>query len=473
MKNELSLRQKLQTKLSLRQKLGLELLTKNELELFEYLKEEMESNPLLDPAGEDTVSLPEDGEEFSGFDENWDMYIKSGQPISNSGDYHDLIIESYSGGKNWKDDIELEFGTLKLTEKELEVLRDMLDMLDEDGLLRDYRAIMDLHGLTEQEFEDIHSIFLMSVPPGVGGRDLAESFAVQLHFRGMAEDELFDIVTANAERIKKEDPESLLAGYGISGAKLERYASVIRSLSEHPIPRGEDPSVYIYPDVTVRREENGFNITVSERYDSYFTVNRGYVSMLGDPALGAESRKFLKIYFQRYKNIKNALERRRDTLIRITETLISEQADFFEKGPREIRPLTRATVAGLLDLNPSTVTRAVQSKYIQTDFGLFPMGMFFTGASGSVSTSESGDVSRNKVLEALKKLVDEEDKQNPLTDQQLTDALESGGFNISRRAINKYRGIMNIPPRRERRQAKDHGRIVGGSGSDGGKGDRK
>ena len=327
----------------------------------------------------------------------------------------------------------------------------MIDALYDDGFLRDYGHILTKYDISEDRFEELRALLMVTAPPGVGAVTLAESFEAQLHFRGIAEEDLLTFIREHAESLKNSDAASLLAQHGVKKEKISEYESIIHSLSTSPAPEDKEIPSYVFPDITVKRDNEGYSISVSDKYDGYFTVNTDYVDMMDAKELKKEGKAFLSSYYQRYKAIKTALSKRRDTLVKITAVLLDQQREFFESGPKHIRPLTRSDVADKIEMHPSTVSRAVQDKFIQTDHGLFPLEVFFTGTSGSVSTEDSGDVSRIEVLEAMKDMVEKEDKHSPLTDQQITEMLEKQGYKISRRAVNKYRAKLNIPPRKERR----------------------
>ncbi len=453
MKNELSLQQKQQLSLTVMQKISLELLNRNQLDLQEYLKEEAEINPFLEPVpAQEAVSLPEDGESFSGFDENWDLYTRSASSHLPRDFNPDSFMESLSRPEEWSDLLLRDIRLSRIPEEKKALLEDILDRLDENGFLSSQRELMEKYQISEQDFEEVLGSFFLLAPPGVGARSLEECYRLQLQARGLEDPLLERIVTEKAEAIRRKDFHEALDGYGLDAGEVARIERILSSLSPRPLPEEDLPASLVLPDLFIRRTEEGFRAEVSEKYQSYFTINSRYVKMMRSSEMGQEGKNFLKKYYQNYVMIKTALDRRRETLQRLGEALIEKQRGFFEKGFSHLKPLTQAEAAELMEVHPSTVSRAVRDKFVQTEFGLFPLGIFFTGVAGTVSSTHGEQVSRTLILQAIKEMVDREDKKDPLTDEEIALELEKRGYQVSRRAVNKYRGMIHIPPRKERRQ---------------------
>ncbi|HDS02699.1 MAG TPA: RNA polymerase sigma-54 factor [Firmicutes bacterium] len=453
MKNELILQHRQQLSLNVMQKISLELLNRNQLELQEYLKEEASLNPFLEPArDEESVALPEEEEAFSGFDENWEIYSHSTSSHLPKDYSPDLWLEQLSGPRDWKEELLRDIRLSKISPQQEEILADIVEQLDDEGFLTDAKSLRKKHSLTEEFFEEILHLFFLLAPPGLGARTHGECFVLQLRARGLEDPLLEEIVTKHSEAVGKKDFDKALDDYELSPGEKKRFERILNSLSPRPVPDEETPVTALVPDLFIWRDEKGFRVEVSQKYQAYFTLNSQYVRMMQSPDMGQQDKKFLRKYYQNYMMIKTALERRRETLFKLGEMLIEKQSSFFEQGLDGLRPLSQAEAAEQMSVHPSTVSRAVKDKFVQTDFGLFPLGIFFKGVGGAVSSSSGEDVSRTVILKALKEMVDKEDKKQPLTDDEIAKKLDQMGYQVSRRAVNKYRGLIHIPPRKERRR---------------------
>ena len=452
MKNELSLQLKQQLSLTVMQKISLELLNRNQIELQEYLREEASLNPFLEPVpAQEEVSLSEDEENFSGFDENWDLYAGSTASHLPRDFNPDYLMESLSRPEEWTESMQRDIRLSRISEEKKALLADILDNLDENGFLSSQKELMEKHGISEESFDEVLGIFFLLAPPGVGARTLEESFRLQLQARGLDDPLLEKIVTEKSDAVRRRDFHEALEGYALDSGEALRVERILSSLSPRPLPEEDLPATAVLPDLFILRREDGFRVEVSDKYLAYFTINPRYVEMMRSADMGQDGKKFLKKYYQNYIMIKTALDRRRETLQKLGETLIQKQRAFFEKGFSHLKPLTQAEAAEIMDVHPSTVSRAVRDKFIQTEFGLFPLGIFFTGVTGTITSTHGEQVSRTVILQAIKEMVDEEDKRNPLTDEEIAGELKKKGYQVSRRAVNKYRGMIQIPPRKERR----------------------
>jgi len=162
-----------------------------------------------------------------------------------------------------------------------------------------------------------------------------------------------------------------------------------------------------------------------------------------------DARQFIQKNIRSAQWLIGAILQRRDTVRRVVEEVFAVQRDFLEQGEEALKPLPMADVAAKVGVHVATVSRAVSGKYIQTPRGIFPLRMFF---SGGTTTAGGEEVSWDAVKVKLKEIVDHEDKSKPLNDDELAEALKGSGVVIARRTVAKYRGLLDIPPARKRRQ---------------------
>src|SRR5436853_2417238 len=174
-----------------------------------------------------------------------------------------------------------------------------------------------------------------------------------------------------------------------------------------------------------------------------------YRKMIKDRTVDKKTREFLANNVRNARWLIESIEQRRSTIQRVIRAVLDAQAEFFDKGPEFLKPLPMIQVADQLGIHVATVSRAVSEKWIQTPRGVFPLRRFF---SGGTTNAEGEDMSWDAVKEKLKTVIAEEDKNNPLNDDEIVDKLKEQGIELARRTVAKYRKILNIATARQRRE---------------------
>jgi RNA polymerase sigma-54 factor len=324
---------------------------------------------------------------------------------------------------------------------------DLIYSLDENGYLHiDEPSFLERYNLQQEELDYyIHALQQLE-PIGVGARNLQECILLQL------EKDNDDAPTFVKEVIRDHFQAFAEKKWTQIAKKLEVDISSIQQVADyiqkfHPRPGAcyakENPS-YIIPELIVRTSAEGIVVTLfdgtivkvqyNEEYNQFFT---GKV----DP----DVQKFLHEKQQDYSWVIQSLQQRSETILKVGKKIVEKQQQFFLEGPEKIRPLTLKQVSEEVGLHESTVSRAVRDKYMQTPFGIFEMKYFFTTAVKTSMFSEEEAVSSTQVKKAIQKLIKNENKQKPLSDQKIVQQLKEKGFDVSRRTIAKYRDQLNIP----------------------------
>ncbi len=283
-------------------------------------------------------------------------------------------------------------------------------------------------------------------PPGVGAANLAESLLLQLARgeEGTSSIE-YRIVRDHLEELARKRYPQIARAMGISVERVSAAAERIGRLN--PNPGGDfDPTANpeIAPDVVISRDEEG-NLTASltGEYLPQLRINDFYKDIIGKQGIDAKARAFLREQIREGRGLMRALALRQETILAIAHKIIEHQPMFFHKGTRHLRPMTMHDIAAELDLHPTTVSRAVAGKYIQTPRGLMEMRAFF--ATGY--QTEGGDqVSNAGVREAIQQLVAKENPAKPLSDEAIMKQLAAQGITVARRTVAKYREQLNILP---------------------------
>ncbi|MFT3788456.1 MAG: RNA polymerase factor sigma-54 [Tepidisphaeraceae bacterium] len=335
--------------------------------------------------------------------------------------------------------------------------------LDADGYLRTPMADLVQTAAFPADlprFEKALKLVQTLEPAGVGARDLSECMVLQLN--ALEEDEElseghdFDLERALVRdhledlRLNRYPQLSKKLGYSID--ELKAAVRRLARLSPHPgraFGPSEAPS--ITPDATVYKDEETGKYEVKMRSDpsENLYIRKRYRQMLQDKSVDKKTRDFVMDKVRSARWLIESIQQRKSTIARVIRVVVDAQQDFFEQGPEALKPLPMIQVADQLGIHVATVSRAVAEKYIQTPIGIFPLRRFFTGGTtDSSGTSMSWDA----VKEKIRKIIDEEDKDKPLSDDEIVDKVKEQGIELARRTVAKYRKILNIPTARQRRQ---------------------
>jgi RNA polymerase sigma-54 factor len=203
---------------------------------------------------------------------------------------------------------------------------------------------------------------------------------------------------------------------------------------------------FVIPDIVVRKIDDEIVIMMNDtafpkvRWNSFY---RTLLSSSGDD----DAKKYLHEKLQKAKILLQNIEQRRSTVLKVMENVVNKQAGFFEEGDFSINPLTLKEVAADLGVHESTVSRAISNKYVDTPYGVYPCKMFFSPRI----QSEGEDISQHSVKRIIQDIIDDEDKRNPLSDQDIVQHLERLGVKVARRTVAKYRGLLGIPSSAKRK----------------------
>lgn len=340
---------------------------------------------------------------------------------------------------------------MKVNNEKKRTMEYIIQLLDSNGYLYfpEEEIAKDLNTDAENIESAIH--YIQSLDPiGVGARSLQECLLLQLRKlpkrNSLAETIIQDYFEEFAEKSWKEIAKQL----DVKLFDIQQIFDFIQTLQPRPgaaFHGGE--AQYIVPDFDIQ-VENG--VVIMNMHDSYLpkvSLNLQYYQHFLQEK-DSQTQSYLQEKVDQCQWIMRSLEQRKLTLQNVMNEIINRQLDFFLKGPAHLKPLIMSEVAQSLDIHESTVSRAVKDKFVQTPYGIFEMKYFF---SRNIQTTGSTDTSSTQVKNVLKQLVDEENKQKPLSDQEIVSILkEEHGILVSRRTIAKYRDQLNIPSSSKRKR---------------------
>ncbi|MCA9088968.1 MAG: RNA polymerase factor sigma-54 [Planctomycetaceae bacterium] len=287
-------------------------------------------------------------------------------------------------------------------------------------------------------------------PPGVGARDLKECLLLQITPETPLREMLITLISNHLDDIIHNRLPLIERKTGYSMEDIKVTIEQMRTLNPFPGRGFDSPTVRsITPDLRVEKNEEGnYVVQLIDEFVPQLRLNRRYMRML-EQNPDAATREFIKKKVESAKWLIDAIEQRYNTLKRVAQSIVDQQTDFLDYGPEHIRPLKMQDVADVVGVHVTTVSRAVDDKFIATPRGIFALKRFF---GGGTKTADGEDVAWENIRRKLKEVVDGEDKSNPLSDDAIVDALKDHGFNLARRTVTKYRKAMNIPSSRQRRE---------------------
>ena len=415
------------------------------MELREFLQEAALSNPLLDV--EDT---PYDGPQPETLEPApaTDIPIeRREQLIWDGGGAETDFTSCLSRPQTFREYLNAQLGqTAPLDAETLVLCRYLVGCLNSAGYLDcEVPELAEELNVNAQDLEQALFVVQSLDPPGVGARSLSECLLLQLAQGNEFTEVNIHLIRFGLPLLAENDYAGLARLLSVRPAEARRAGDVVRALN--PIPsRGfssERGVAMVAPEAVIRRTGGSLVIEMNEGAVPHVSLNRDYSALVGDPNC-QEAQLYLKEKMAEAKNLLNNLENRHDTLFRLLSALIRNQEGYFLRR-EDLQPLTMGQLAEELDVNVSTVSRAVKDKYIQFDGQVFPLRSLF---STELPAGGSAEAARRQ----LRRFVEAESPDRPLSDEALAQALAGVGFALSRRTVAKYRGELSIPSAAQRRR---------------------
>ena len=337
----------------------------------------------------------------------------------------------------------------------------LIDWVDEDGYLRDSLETICRElpsGVRREDLEQALPILQQRMEPaGVCARDLKESLLLQID--AISRDQELDLSAARtliSRHLEDLELNRLPQIAAKSGWSLDQINEAKAFMARHLHPRPGrllvDRQVPIVaPDAIIEPDEHtgDYRIRLTDDRLPRLCINSMYSRMARARSVDTTTRQFISNNIRNARWLIEAIEQRRNTLLRVLRVVADAQKDFIDMGPEFLKPLPMTSVADQLGIHVATVSRAVAEKYVQTPRGIFPLRTFF---SGGMENSSGEAVSFDALKAKLMDVINEEDKQNPLNDDEIVEKLKAKGLTLARRTVAKYRKICKIAPARQRRQ---------------------
>jgi len=454
------------------------------LDLEQHLKQELLGNPFLEmiepeeevqaTAADQQQNKPEkeakaeDGPDWESIllDDRTEHSVPSGS-YSDAREYVEPVTVE---GKDLIDYLRDQTRMLDLNPRQQLLAEEFLGNIGEDGylqhtleeilkganqLLEEHEAESELElnvpTFTMAEVEEMLHVIQQLDPPGIGARNLRECLMLQLENQKGTDTLVYRLVKEAFDDLIAHRWSDLGKRFGLAPEEVQRAADELARLDPKPgLQHSAANDAYIIPDLIVDKIDDKYLVFLNDSGLPRLRISKTYQEIARDKKkYDVESKEFINQRLNSAHWMIQAIEQRRQTMLKVMNFIVDRQREFFEKGIDHLKPLTLREVADVINMHESTVSRVTNEKYVQTPRGLLPLKFFF---SSGLSTTTGEDASARSIKSQIQKLVDDEPPKNPLTDQQIVEMFERKGVKIARRTVAKYRDQLGILPARMRKR---------------------
>ena len=432
---------------------AIQILQYNNQELNEYIDKELLENPILESEyhkeSDTEIDIDSLRDQLIQADENVEAYKQwESHSTSDEYSYENFVAFNYTLTEFLIE--QLHFSSLK--GQDAEIGRYIIENIDDNGYLsmslEEICSVLDVDlDSCERVLDLIHTF----EPSGVGARNLNECLIIQLASLGELTDEIEFIISNRLKDLADNKYALISKEVGISLTEVQEIADLIKTLEPKP-GRGfdSDNSIkYIIPDIYVEETNGEYVVSANDGSTPSLHISSYYNSLTEEAKSDKELSNYLNNRFNSAMWLMKSIEQRKKTIYNVASAIVQFQNDFFAKGERFLKPLTLKQIAETVGVHESTVSRAINGKYMQCPRGVFELKYFFTG--GILNEDGSG-VSSNSIKSMIKEFVDAEDDKKPLSDSKISEMLHEKGIDISRRTVAKYRDDIGILPSSKRRR---------------------
>jgi len=433
--------------LSPQQVLQSSILQLNTTNLEQKIIDELESNPLLvqaDPQDEEQ-SVNEEIEDVD-YEDDPDEYEPANIYDNKRSEDREIPVAEQVG---FIEGLVRQLDSFKLSEWKRAVAEEILWNLDENGYLAvDLVLIADRYDRTDEEVTKVLKIVHQLEPLGIGARNLQDCLLIQMDQKKQTF--AYQIIAEYFDDFANHRYDNLVKNLDISNQLLAEIIEEITHLNPRPgegkIRSGIET---VIPDLLAVRQDGKWVVIVNDTWIPDLNLSNEYLTMMNQVELSRETQRYLKEKFDSASWFIQAIQQRRYTLTAVMNSIIERQLEFFKGKIETLVPMKLQDIADEIKMDISTISRSTRGKYVDTPYGIFELKSFFTEGYTLASGEE---VSTNAIKDLLKKLINSENKDSPLTDTDLAGQLKVGGFPVARRTVAKYREQLHFPVARLRRE---------------------
>jgi RNA polymerase sigma-54 factor len=302
-----------------------------------------------------------------------------------------------------------------------------------------------------EQTEDALRLVQRLGPSGVGARDLRECLLLQLMPDTPCHDVLHALISQHLDDLVHNRLPTIQKKTGISLEKIKEALEHLRRFNLRPgASFTVDHASYVIPDLIVEQNDRGgFDVRLIDGNTSVLPISRFYQRLLRNKFTDPKTREYIQKHIESARWLIESIEQRRNTLLKVAKAIIEHQNEFLSRGPESIEPLTMQQIADRVGVHVTTVSRVVKDKWVQTPRGILALNRFF---GGGTSTTAGDEIAWDAIKQKLLEIIAKEDKQNPMSDEEIVEELGRHGLKLARRTVTKFRQNLLIPSSRQRKQ---------------------
>ena len=442
---------KQQLKISTQLVATMETLAASNEELREKIKKEAESNPVIKVI-ERTPSYSEFSDRYIASSGKRDDYSDT-EPYDPDDSRHNWIEGMVSGGESLEEHLLKQLGEIDTDDRTREAAEIIITALDKNGFMTASPLMILPEKLWDRQ-EDALAIIQAMDPAGVGASDWRESLILQAKDKGLKGKELkifSELVLDCLDNLRQGKTAAIAKQLRTDEEEILALSDFLKTLT--PFPGREYSSEwdqYITPDISIKKEGEVLRLRINSDALPSVELDPEYTEMLSELKKDGDNKdasRFLKEKISSAESLIAQLEARTTALEKLGAMLMDKQKDFFLYGPLHLKGLTMKEAAEIIGVHEATVSRIANSKYIDTDWGIYPIRSLF---SNTVESADGQNISKNAVKEMIRKIISENETGKPLSDQKISDILKERGITAARRTVSKYRKELNIDSSFER-----------------------
>ena len=434
-------------KLAPRQILQARLLQLSSINLEQAIVEELEQNPLLEQVEPEDQQIDEkkDDSPIDDIDVSMeDMYSDESTYYLSEQKKEMPLPER----RNLLEDLIDQLKDSNMTELEKEISEEIIWNTNERGFLdTDLILIADRFELLEEEIEPILQKVQRLDPKGFGSRNLRECLMIQLEANNSSL--AFNLVDNYFEDFMHKRYEKIISKLQCSKKELHDAIAEISYLNPHPGEGYRDKFQTVIPDLIIVEENNDWVITTNDGGIPELRISQDYEHKLNSNTLSKDAKRFIKSKMDSANWFIEAIQQRRSTLVHVMRSIIKFQPEWFGGDTEYLRPLKLQDISNEIGMDISTISRSTRGKYVDSPYGIFELKHFFTD---SIKLNDGLEIGTYVIKRSLDKIINSENKQKPLSDDELVIELDQNGYNLARRTVAKYRDQLGYPVARLRKE---------------------
>jgi len=404
------------------------------------------------PEAPETNAEPEPSTDEMVSDVDWENYMESRpQTASFQKDDDRLRLEdNVTQRESLTEHLIWQLGFVEMDEREKELaVRIIFNLTDSGFLDEDIAAIAERANFDPEQAEKVLERVQSFDPVGVAARSLSECLLVQARRAGVTDPLVLKILQEHLDLLQRRDFRGIASLEEVSIDDVAAAADVVGSFEPRPGREfAEEDPIYITPDIYVHKVRDEYHVVLNEDGLPKLHVSRAYREVLRQTE-SKETREFVREKMRAAQWMIKSIHQRQRTIVKVMQSIVRYQREFFDRGQEHLRPLNLRDVAEDIGMHESTVSRVTTNKYVQTTHGVFELKFFF---NSSIRTTDGDSIASESVKEKIRAVIAREDPRRPLSDQRIAGTLRASGIEIARRTVTKYRESMRILSSTRRKQ---------------------